>query len=534
MTRLLLAVIVAAAFAVRLWGISFGLPHVLARPDELFILGIVAKMHGGNPNPRMFDYPGLYLYFVAGLFTLYYAWGLAVGRFSSTADFLEAFRTAWEPFFLLPRIVNAALGAGTAALCHAIAAPLFGTAAGLLSALFMGLAFLHVRDSHYATTDIPMTFFITCAMLAVTRVHRGRRARDAWLAGVMGGLAAGTKYNAVLLALPMIAVEVLYAWRRRAGWRLALRETHLPRMGIAFALTFATTSPFLFLDYRTALAHLGALHESTTTGMTPPHVLGRGWWYHLPYSLRHGLGAPLLASGLAGMAWMSLRRPALALILGIFPVAYYVVAGAGYNVFVRYMMPVVPFLCIFAGYAVSEAAAALARTSRLRREFVTVVLGLLVIAPSALSVSRFDALIAKEDSRLIAARWIHQHVPAGSSIYASGNLYGHPQLAPPVGKYRPIGYDWDAHAFTDDRRQVGELPDWIVVQRSALPYSHIPERVERLLTTDYQLEHVVRAADLGETGNFYDIQDGFYAPYAGFKGVTRPGPNLEIYRRRLR
>ena len=44
--------------------------------------------------------------------------------------------------------------------------------------------------------------------------------------------------------------------------------------------------------------------------------------------------------------------------------------------------------------------------------------------------------------------------------------------------------------------------------------------------------HVIRAADLPEPDNFYDIQDGFYAPYAGFKGVQRPGPNFKIYRRR--
>ena len=37
--RLLLWTILAVALVVRLWGITFGLPHVRVRPDELFVIG---------------------------------------------------------------------------------------------------------------------------------------------------------------------------------------------------------------------------------------------------------------------------------------------------------------------------------------------------------------------------------------------------------------------------------------------------------------------------------------------------------------
>jgi hypothetical protein len=527
-----LALIGTLALAVRLWGLTFGLPHVLTRPDELFIFGVVMRrLLSGIPNPDMFDYPGLYLYFVAGLFSIYYGWLLLTGRVRDAAGFQEAFRTDWEPFFLLVRAVNAVLGAATVLLCYAIAAPVFGLAAGLLSALFMALAFLHVRDSHYATTDIPMAFFIMCAMLAVVRVHQERSKRDAWLAGIMGGFATGTKYNAVVLVAPMVVVEVLHAWTLRQQWRRILAETHLLRMGLAFAAVFAATSPYLFLDYQSAMEQLRVLHLSTTTGMTPPEMLGRGWTYHLPYSLRYGLGLPLLAAGLGGLVWMAIRRPAMALVLGAFPVTYYAAAGAGYNVFVRYMIPVVPFLCIFAGYAIAELAAAVSRRMRIPQHALASLLGIAVVLPSVVSVVRFDSLMAREDNRVVAARWIHEHVPAGSSIYMSGNLYGHAQLEPPDDKYRQLGFDRNAQRFTLDRRAVDDLPDWIVVQRSALPFSHVPPKVVELLAEHYQLAHVLSAADLAAPGSFYDIQDGFYAPYAGFKGVRRPGPNFEIYRR---
>ena len=115
------------------------------------------RILGGDPNPRMFDYPSVYIYFVAGLFALYYFWGLLSGRFSGPSAFAEAFRDHWEPFFLLARGATALMGTLSVGVVHLIAAPLFGTAAGLLSALFLSGAFLHVRDSHYATTDVPLT-----------------------------------------------------------------------------------------------------------------------------------------------------------------------------------------------------------------------------------------------------------------------------------------------------------------------------------------------------------------------------------------
>jgi hypothetical protein len=125
-------------------------------------------------------------------------------------------------------------------------------------------------------------------------------------------------------------------------------------------------------------------------------------------------------------------------------------------------------------------------------------------------------------------------------VFSTGNPYGQPQLEPPAGKYRIVGYDYGTRQFVlreriDGRprqRPFDERPDVIVVQRSAIPYSHIANEVSAMLPREYSLVHVIRAADLDAPGNVYDIQDGFYAPFGGFRGVTRPGPNFEIYERR--
>jgi len=526
--RLLLVAIVAAGLAVRFWGLKFGLPVVYSRPDELLLIGVVIGFFRGDPNPHFFEYPTLYLYVLAGVYCLFFARAMLAGLVRDSAEFAASFKVNFVPFFLAARATAALLGGATVALVHAIARPLFGVTAGLLAALFMAVAFLHVRDSHYATTDVPMVFFVAAAMLAIVRVHCYRRAFDARLAGVLAGCAMGVKYNAVMLVLPMAIVEGIHAWQLRRDWRRLLRETHLFRMAACCILMFLAGSPYLLLDYGRALHDLRSLQASTSMGMTPPELLGRGWTYHLPHSLWYGVGWPMLISALAGMVWMAARHPGTALVLGSFPLAYYVVAGAGYNVFVRYMIPVVPFLCIFAGYFVASMASALGRTMRLRPAWVAAVVGLAVAALPAWNVVRFDRLLMQEDSRIEAGRWLMENVPAGASMFISGNRYGHPAMD--FVRYRQFGYDYRGSTFTADRRPTSELPQWLVIQRAEIPYAHVPQPVEDLIARGYQLAHVVRAYS-PEARNFYDVQDGFYLPFGSFAGVERPGPNVLIYRR---
>jgi len=289
----------------------------------------------------------------------------------------------------------------------------------------------------------------------------------------------------------------------------------------------------VLLDFANFRADIAALTDLHKVGMTPPELLGIGWVYHLTFSLRHGLGVPLLAAGLAGTAWLLVRRPREALLLCSFPIAYYVVAGSGYTVYVRYVLPVVPFLCITAAVVVAGLSRSVARGVRVPPALMTAMLAVAVIWPSAESVVGYDRLMLKRDSRLVAGDWVLANVPAGATIYQAGNHYGHLQLeASRPFKYSYWTCDRGGETFQDEAGRVtGDWPDWIVVHRSALPYSHVPDRVARELKWSYRLAHVTRAADLEEPLNVYDIQDAFFAPYGGFVRVRRPGPNIYVYQR---
>src|SRR5947208_1988115 len=168
-------------------------------------------------------------------------------------------------------------------------------------------------------------------------------------AGALCGLAGSTKYNAVLVVLPLF-VRILQQSRseaHRARWASAL--CLLACCGIAAG--FLAGTPFSLIDSRLFLSELRGVQVHFLGGHGAD--LGHGWTYHLTGSLRYGVGAPMLAAALLGGVWLAWARPATALVVLSFPVAYYVVIGAGRTVFIRYVDPILPFACLLAGITVA-------------------------------------------------------------------------------------------------------------------------------------------------------------------------------------
>src|SRR5207247_1628257 len=91
----------------------------------------------------------------------------------------------------------------------AAARELFSRRAALLAALFLAVAFLHVRDSHFGVADVPMTFLIVCAFrVSVRCAVRGVTLARAALAGLLCGLAVSTKYNAATILVAAVVAVV--------------------------------------------------------------------------------------------------------------------------------------------------------------------------------------------------------------------------------------------------------------------------------------------------------------------------------------
>ena len=527
---LTLALILLVAAAARFWGLAFGLPHTQARPDETHIIEAARTMLSGR-LPRFYDYPWLYISTLSVLYVGYYIWGAAAGTFHSLAEMVASWPGYWAPFFVISRALAATVGTATVYVVFRIGRRLWGDAAALMSALFMALAFIHARDSHFGTTDTMLTFFIVLSVGLLIEAHRTGRQRQFVVAGLVGGLGAASKYNALLLVAPIVASYLLSAVLAEDRSR-AVRDLRLFTYGLPFLAAFAVGVPFILMDYPNFALAMRDLQDSMSKG-DPRLGLTNGWVHHLVNSLRYGLGLPLLIGGLGGAALLAVRMPGIAVLLLAFPVAYYSVAGGLGKLFYRYTIPIVPFLCLTAGYLVWQAGILAGSLSPgARRRFATstmLALTTIFIAPSALNVWRFDRIVNRTDNRVVVSEWFEQHVPPGSSVLQSGSRYGLAQFSRHLG-YKEWVWDGNAGIFRIGGHPASGEPEWILVQESPLPSTTQPA-VTQLLAKDYVLVTSFKALSLTDD-LVYDRQDMFYVPFAGLDHVTRPGPNFTLYARR--
>lgn len=555
-----LALILPAAFALRIWGIDFGLPNTAVRPDETTLVHRALAMGSGDLNPHFFRYPSLHFYVLALVYGMYYLAGTVTGRFDGTADFQYEYFTDPSTIFIIGRALTAAMGTATVALVYSMATRWRDRTAGVLSAAFLGVAFLHVRDSHFLTLDVPATFYLLVACAFAWRQFDHPSNKTALLCGLFVGLAASTKYNTALLA-PTVLVAVWLAAPGGTGSRE--RWTPVAMTALAALGGFIAGSPYVLLDFSAFISDVTAEGGQFSLGRDVD--LGIGWTYHLHTSLPTGLGWPLLAASAAGLVLMALRRSHrdMALLSGL--LSYYLVAGSGRSVYLRYVIPMVPLLCLAAGVCI---AAVTARIKGSAQPYVLLGVGLLIAAPAALSSLHHDRLLAAPDTRQLAARWITQHVPPGATLGLAGSRFGHPRL----NRSRM----WLEHAREDQRNSghsaqrlslmlslkdyplepsyyIYELSpanprsmrtvltewsaanlknagiEWVVTQQHPLVFSQLPRSLGQLLKQNAELVATFDPFTDATTRPPFDPIDAFYTPVSDFAAARYNGPIIEIY-----
>ncbi len=354
-----LAAILAGAATIRLVGIQYGLPFGnLLNPDEESIVPRAWKLvHGGGGDPHWFDYPTLLMYVNA--------------PFQAWQD---------EPSYLTARIVGVVLALAAIAAAWWLGRRAFGTpAAGVVAAAVVAVCTIHVAYSHAAVTDVPLTLGVAVALaLLVT----GRLE----FAGIAIGLAMGFKYPGVFLLAPLVV----------AGWKQWRRLA--VSLGLA-VLAFLASSPFIVVHGHQAWHEAFRVQRLARDGwlgfehdhIAPIAFVGRLW---------EGIGPALVVCGV-GLVFALVRRTRTDLILSSFVLVYFVDLMTLSAHFDRYVLPLVPALGALAGRMRSLAPVTL----------------LLLVVPLTWSI-RDTKELTRTDTRIVAHRWVEQHIQPGTHIAA--------------------------------------------------------------------------------------------------------------------
>jgi len=408
----LLALVLAIAAALRVSGIGYGLPQLLDLDEPIFSDLAMKMVAERTLRPGWYGAPGApVLDLLALAYNLVAGVGMALGSFADFGDVVAAYKTDRAPFFLIGRALTALVSWLAVLALYRTLRKGFAFAPALLGAAVLAVSPGVVTISQIIRMDAFLTLFLILVVHFAIDAARGEGPRAYVFAGVALGFAVVSKYPGVVgvVVIACAAAESVAAGRAAPG--AALRGLGLA--ALASVATAFAVAPYLFLDFAVAVENV--LHEArayhlgrTSAGFLP--ALG----FYLGEALPAMVGWPAYLGGVLGLALLAgdrTWRPA-----AVFVPVFLVFLAALPLTWERWAVPLAPFLALGVARLGSDLER-LARGGGALRRAAPALLALLVLAPPTLTAVRESHLRAADrDTRVVAERWIRDHLPRGAVI----------------------------------------------------------------------------------------------------------------------
>lgn len=472
----ILITIIICATGLRFYGLDWGTDHQTGQfyafhPDEQTLIES-AQHIGHNMRDIVASYGKAPMYLLS-------ATAHTLGLLTNTPPFTDN-----TFIYLTARSISALLGIGTVFLAFLIGRKMGDLFTGLLSALLLTLCVGHIQQSHYYTVDISLTFWVTLALYIALYLPTSQT-RFYIAFGFVIGLATGTRLVGVWMGIPFLLVHILNP--KKQDTHPLINLSHLKSLNVWKKIGIATTigivvlficEPFLILDptlffsdndarrlipsmqiARGELIRIWTLYDFSTT----PYL------FYVTHLLRDALGYPLeLAAGI-GIFLAIYKRSFVGLILLSWLIPYFLLVGGLHTKPIRYTTPMLPALCILGAYASLFMGQWLAKI--IQKKWITALPSLLIAIPTLFYAFAFASIFGKEDSRIVAARWITQNIPHNASVLTERGGFPTQWMVPP-DQYRTktdqasylintegfIPY-WEQITYFDD---LLKTRDWII------------------------------------------------------------------------
>jgi len=368
-------------------------------------------------------------------------------------------QTGYDEMRLFGRRLSAVADTLALLLIFLIGRRLYDYKTGLLAAALSALAVMQIQQAHFMTVDNFSLVFTCLAMYAGVRIaQRPCVARpdsparfaayrpDAWALGwyLLFGLSFGMAMSSKINLLPLGGMLLIAAFSGIADLKLRRRQDLTAIFGftalylaLAFAValfTFRVTQPMSFraASGDTTLLTLRpnpdwvesmkvAQGESSGVGGGPP---GEQWAHRpaiifpLVNMVLWGMGLPLGLMAWAGLIWAAWRLARtrqdwkIHILPLVWAAGYFLFMGTRWVKSIRYFLPIYPFLCLLAAWALLEFWRRRQQAGRLSRQVLPAVLILVVTGGTLAWAAAFTRAVYQSDhTRIQATRWIFANIP---------------------------------------------------------------------------------------------------------------------------
>ncbi|MEO0078397.1 MAG: glycosyltransferase family 39 protein, partial [candidate division WOR-3 bacterium] len=363
--------------------------------------------------------------------------------------------------FLVGRVLVVIQSVTAILLLFFIGRRLYGSRAGLFSALLMATSYPCVYQSHFLVTDAPAVFWMVLALYFVIRL-RAEPGRRVWrvLAPVSIGLAIGAKYTNVLLMLPYLYVlaAAKAVPRRRPAESVIARAL---KGALLAAGAFLVTTPytllslprFLFGDKQGFGGIFGARGLVYYNNFPPSLV--EPFWVATPAAL--GIFGAVLFGVAVVLALLRRRGSDLLLLSFILP--FYLLLVLKSSTMLRHILPVLPFAFLVMAGVLSEDMTRFWDTipipfgNRVMSRAALALLCLLAAYWAAFSLAAVLRM-TRTDTRVQVEQWVRLNVTTERIVLPT---YFPFRYTPAIDSFNVVGVNYDPRAIDDLK------PDYIIL-----------------------------------------------------------------------
>jgi hypothetical protein len=333
--EIILLFAIITGFVLRISGIGFELEHFVGIDEPAIVEKARAMMERGDFDPLDYGYPGLYFYVQLVVYIFYYIFSLGSGFATSLGNL------PLRGFYYWGRFATVLFSTANILLTYKLGKKLYNQKVGLIGALFLTFSFTEIRISQFVRNDVPLEFFCLLAFISFFYLMESPNRRSYILAGLLVGIATGTKYNGILLILPFIIVHLI---NRK---NIKLLSDHIIWGFLFIVIGFFIVSPYSFLRFHDFLQGIKeqAVYYNTTNhfAATSNPALKMS-----SILFNNGLGALVFILSLAGVSLLFLRFQSRLLVFFSFPLFYFYFFTRYPMVYERNLLPILPFFALSA------------------------------------------------------------------------------------------------------------------------------------------------------------------------------------------
>lgn len=400
-----LTAIFVLALILRLWFIDYGLPNLYFEDEAFFTGPALRALASPWGDPGWFNTPAhTLIYVLAAIFrlvnwSLNFQHGVVVSVRDNYRDFIT-------PFQIWGRVFPAVIGAATTVGVYLVAKR-WNQRTGLIAAALVGTSVLLVWHSHIIRPDILQAFFLVGLVWFLFRIIEKPTALGNFIgAGICWGLAIDSKYPALFLIVPVLAVLIYLQRKKLIKW------TKWLWLAAATVAASFIAAPFVYLKYQESFTGLMREFFGSHPGNNSLGFGGNLWWYATTV-LNWEIGTLLYLVALGVVVVLVIwfyhrkinRRGGLMLLLALTGFSYLALLALLDFRWERWTIPALPFLLILS-------AVGLDWLWRRRWPLLLIIaLTVVIMAGPALRLARLLYGLSHPNTADVMSAWISANLP---------------------------------------------------------------------------------------------------------------------------